>query len=82
MESPEVTTRTQQGRGRPKTGRTTVLVSLRLRRDHYLELERRAEKRGETPAMFVRSMIRKELTPRPGEGTRNRKSKREVAPAA
>ena len=75
MESPEGTTRTQQGRGRPKTGRTTVLVSLRLRRDRYLELERRAEKRGETPAMFVQSMIKKELTKRPGEGTRKNLSR-------
>ena len=79
MESPEVTTRTQQGRGRPRTGRTTVLVSVRLKVAHHTELERRAEKRGETPAMFVRSMIKKELAHRPGQGTRNRKAAR-IAP--
>lgn len=73
MEQVEVTTRTQQGRGRPKTGRTTALVSLRLPVGTVRELCRRADKRGETPAMFVRSLIKKELTPRPGEGTRKKR---------
>jgi len=74
MELPEVTTRTQQGRGRPKTGRTTVLVSVRLRLVQYEKLQQRAEKRGETPAIFVQDMIRKELAHRPGQGTRKRKA--------
>ncbi len=81
MESPEVTTRTQQRRGRPKTGRTTVLVSVRLKVAHHAELERRAEKRGETPAMFVQAMIKRELTKRPGEGTRKKVIRRGPVPA-
>ena len=58
--------------GRPPTGRTTVSLTIRLRRQDYQELVRRADNRGYPPSNWVAQIICRELGYRPGEATRAR----------
>ena len=58
--------------GRPSTGRTTVSLTIRLRRQDYQELVRRADSRGYPPSNWAAQIIRRELRHRAGEATRAR----------
>ncbi len=58
--------------GRPSTGRTTVSLTIRLPKEIYQELVRRADNRGYPPFNWAAQIIRRELRRRPGEATRAR----------
>lgn len=62
-------------RGRKATGRTSTVVSVRLKGPVGDELKRRAKGAGETVNMFARLTLEKELRKRPGQGTRAKAKK-------
>lgn len=68
--------------GRPKTGRTTETVRVRLPIDIIHEIKRRAAQNGYTVNRYLGIMIIDRTKWRPGEGTRRRLERDHLSNAA
>ncbi len=73
MTASDGSTTSQRKVGRPKTGRSTQVVSVRLRMNRYQALVRKAKSGGHySVGEYLHFLIHRELYRHYGEGTRRR----------
>ena len=80
MPAAEPSTTSQKGPGRPKTGRGTKVVSLRIKLAAYEVLERKARAGGHGSVnLYVQDLIHREIYRHLGQGTRTRLAREKTA---